>query len=98
MIHKFNTKTCCNKTLITWKVDFKITIDLIKHLKSTFKEHEHFTKSGMLYMDNSNLIISSQLGSNSIQIRCKIKNCEGSMNDLESTLSSYERHCLQNNK
>lgn len=98
MIKKFNTKTCCGNYLITWKLNYKVSNELINYLSSFFKEHNHFTKSGMLYMDSKELIISGQIGSDSLQIRCKTKNCEGYMNDLESKLSSYERYCLQNNK
>jgi hypothetical protein len=97
MTQKFNTKTCCGKILVTWKLGFQVTKELINYLSNSFKEHNHFTKSGMLYMDNQSLVISGQLGSNSIQIRCKSKNCEQAMNDLESKISSYERN-LQINK
>lgn len=97
MIQKFNTKTCCGKTLVTWKLNFKVTKELIASLKPMFKEHEHFTKSGMLYMDNQSLVISGQIGSDSLQIRYKNKNCDQAVHDLESKISSYGCN-LQNNK
>lgn len=97
MIQKFNTKTCCGKTLVTWKLNIKVTKELIVFLKTSFKEHEHFTKSGMLYMDNKDLVISGQIGSDSLQIRYKNKNCDQAVNDLESKISSYGRN-LQSSK
>lgn len=94
----FNTKTCCGRTLITWKLNCKITKDLISSLSDEFKEHVHFTNAGMLYMTNDYFIISAQLNSNSLQINCKRKDYEQQMHNLELKVSEYEGCCIQNNK
>lgn len=95
MANKFETKACCGKKIISFSLNSKISIELIKFLVSNgYKEHSHFTKSGMLYMEIKEMIISGQIGNKSLSVSCRLSNCDKYINDLELYLSKYEKNCL----
>lgn len=95
MADKFVTKACCGRTTTSFKT-VKIKKELISFLvEKGFKEHQHFTKNGMLYVENNNIIISGQIGNISINVKCRKSNCDQDINDLELYLSQYEKSCVQ---
>lgn len=95
MSEKFVTKGCCGRVTISFKIKEKVSTKLISFLKENgFKEHEHFTKSGMLYMETKDIIISGQIGNSSLHVKCRLSNCDSQVNDLELYLSKYEKSCL----
>lgn len=49
-----------------------------------YNESPVMTKSGILYVDNSDSIITGSFGSNSLQIKCKKDDCQSIMNKIES--------------
>lgn len=55
-----------------------------------FIEVAHFTKAGILYVDNQELILKGPFGSDRLQVQCKIANCDEKINDLEALLQQLE--------
>lgn len=89
-IDRFNVQACCGKTSIIFKTDQPLSIKHIEGLISNgFKEHAHFTKAGIMYVDNSDFILTGPLGSDRLQVKCVSVNCEKEpqkLNDLEDLL------------
>jgi len=78
----------CSKKQIVFKIDRPITLALIEVLKNNgFTEHAHFTKAGMLYIDNLELIISGPIGIDKLTAKCKKDNCDQFLNDFEALLT-----------
>lgn len=88
-IDKLEIKSCCGNKSLILKIDKPITHNFLNLLIANgFKEQQHFTKAGILYADNQEMIIISPLGSNRIQIKCKKNNCEEKISDLEKLLDN----------
>lgn len=84
IITRYTVQACCGKMSIIFKTDQPITVfHLEKLIKLGFNEHPHFTKAGILYVDNQNVIITGPLGSDRLQIKCKVTDCDQKINDLE---------------
>lgn len=80
-------QTCCGRTSTIFKTDQPITIDLLKSLVAVgFKEYQHFTSAGILYLDNIDFIITGPLGSDRLQVKCKKDDCLQAINDLEMVI------------
>ena len=78
---------CCGNYQIIFKIDRPVQQDVVTHLKSNgFTESENFTKVGMLYMHNSDLIVSGPMGADRVNVRCKKKDCVQILNDFEALL------------
>ena len=78
----------CGNKYIAFKFDRPVTTALLDVLKSNgFTEAAHFTKAGMLYADNPALrIVSGPIGSDRINVKCKTRDCDQNLNDLEVLL------------
>lgn len=80
-------QVCCGGTSIILKTDRPIMPDDINKLVGLgFKETANFTKSGILYVDNTDLIVTGPLGSDRLQVRCKIRDekvCDQKIKDFE---------------
>jgi hypothetical protein len=78
---------CCGKKQVVFKIDRPLTTVLLEALKSNgFTEHAHFTKAGMLYVDNQALIVSGPIGIDKLNVKCKLEDCDKFINDLEALL------------
>jgi hypothetical protein len=85
---KFTITACCGRTSIIYKTDKPILKEYIAKLVNLgFKEHDNFTKAGILYLENQNVIIQSPIGSDRIQIKLKQKADENVFNQIEELLS-----------
>lgn len=88
-IEKFSIKGCCGKTSILLKIDSTISHQLLNSLKSEgYVESPVLTKSGILYVDNAEAILTGTFGSNSLQIKCKKDNCEEIVSKIEKLLQN----------
>jgi hypothetical protein len=86
-ITKFTVQACCGRQSIIFKTDQPITSKVLEDLlKSGFNEHTHFTKAGILYMDNSDFIVTGPIGSDRLQVKCKAADCSQKLNNLEELL------------
>ena len=81
---RFTIQACCGKTSLIFKVDQPLTKNhLSKLIDLGFKEAAHFTQAGILYADNSDLIVTGPFGSDRLQVKCKITDCSQKLNDFE---------------
>jgi hypothetical protein len=90
-IERFIIQACCGRKSLIFKTDQPLSIDILnKFVELGFKEAKHFTKAGILWVDNINFIITGPIGSNKLQVKCKKKECDSDINDLETLLLSME--------
>lgn len=88
-VERFVIQACCGKTQIVFKLDRPLDTAILQFLASNgFKVAEHFTKAGMLYADNMDLIVSGPIGGNKINAKCKKNNCDPIFNEFEALLSN----------
>lgn len=88
-IERFAVQACCGKTAISLKLSVPVSKDFIPLLVGKgYTEAVHFTKAGMLYIENANLIATGIFGSDSLQIKCKINNCAEFINAFEELLTN----------
>jgi hypothetical protein len=85
---KHTIQACCGKSSIIFKIDQPLSKDHLTKLVSLgFNEAPHFTKAGLLYVDNSELIITGPLGSDRLQVKCKKSECNQVLKDFEELLA-----------
>lgn len=78
---------CCGSFQIVFKFDRPVLQDIVTFLKSNgFIESESFTKVGMLYMHNFDLIVSAPMGTDRVTVRLLKKDSERILNDFEALL------------
>jgi hypothetical protein len=86
-VERFVIQACCGKKGIVFKIDRPIDMSLLQYLKSNgFKEAEHFTRAGMLYADNMDLIVSGPIGADKMNVKCKKADCNQIFNCFEALL------------
>jgi hypothetical protein len=86
-VERHTIQACCGKKAIMFKTDQPITKQVLSSLINLgFKESEHFTKVGILYVDNLDFIMTAPFGADRLQIKCKKANCFENLNDLEDLL------------
>lgn len=89
MVTRYKVKECCGKSSASIKLDKPISMETIKFLSAyNFKELEHFTKNGILYLESKDIAISGSIGANIIGIKCKSSNCDESLDELEKILEN----------
>lgn len=87
---RFNVQACCGKTSIIYKIDEPLAHKHMESLiKSGFVEAKHFTKAGILYVDNLDFIVTGPFGSDRLQVKCKVKSaiCNEKLKDFEELLA-----------
>jgi hypothetical protein len=85
---KFNIQSCCGKTSIIYQIGKAISFELITFFETNgFKESKNFTKSGILYVQNSDLVITGAFGSDKLQVKCKKTNCDEILSNIENILT-----------
>jgi len=86
-VERHTISACCGKASLVFKTDRPISQnDIVKLSALGFKEAVHFTKAGILYMENSDIIATGPIGSDRLQIKCKINDCQTKVNDFETLL------------
>lgn len=90
-LEKFTIQACCGSKSIIYKASAPLTLQLLDFLKANgFSEAEHFTKVGILYADNSDLIVTGPIGSNKLRVKCRNTTsdveCDQKLNDFEEFL------------
>lgn len=81
-------QACCNKKQIVFRLDTPLDKSIIDILQSNgYTVNDNFTKAGMLYADNPDLILSGPFGNNKITAKCKREgDCEQFLNNFEVLL------------
>jgi len=83
-VERIIVRACCGKTALIFKTDQPVTKVHIESLKKMgFNESTHFTTAGILYVDNSDFIITGPLGSDRLTVKCKHAECTEKLNNLE---------------
>lgn len=86
-IEKFTVQACCGKKSTIYKIDRPIDTNLIAAFVALgFVESEHFTKAGILYVDNMDFIVTGPIGSNRLQVKCRRSDCDQKLNDFQVQL------------
>ncbi len=84
---KISMQTCCGSPANIYKIDRPITQDLLnKFISLGFVESPHFTKVGIMYIDNPDFILTGPIGADRLQVKCKSPNCLEKVNILEEKL------------
>lgn len=91
-VTKFTVRACCGKDAVIYKTDRPLSYKHITSLVSMgFVESIHFTKAGILYVDNVDFIVTGPLGSDRLTVKCKQQTeCSQKINDLEGLLQQVE--------
>jgi len=89
IIEKYETKGCCSKTSLFFKLSKSITQEIANtFVQSGFIQQEHFKKAGICYLTNNDVIISAPFNANKIQVKCKSGNCSNIINNIISILET----------
>lgn len=82
-----NIKACCGKTKINIKLEGSILqIHLNIFSLNGFDENGTYTNAGMFYVENKDLLITAPFGSNLLKIKCKNKDCDIGIKNLEKII------------
>lgn len=74
----------CSKPQVIFEFNFSLDrIHLEYLLAQGYMEGKSYTNSGILYIEDFNLIAIGPIGSNRLQLKCKNSNCESSIDKLE---------------
>lgn len=86
-VERFTVQACCGRTSLIFKTDQPLTKEHLSALVNQgFIEAAHFTKAGILYVDNSDLTVTGPFGSDRLTVKCKIADCTQKINDFEVLL------------
>jgi len=87
-IEKFAVPACCGRITFIYKLDKGISKDFLASLIGIgFTELAHFTKSGILYVESPELIVTGPFGADRIQIKCRVANCQEKLSNFEALIS-----------
>jgi len=90
-VERFLIQACCGKKSLILKTDRPIDKRLLSFfLNKGFKEYQHFTTAGILYVDNLEIIITGPIGSDRLQIKCKIADCDQKLKEFELLIQEFE--------
>ena len=91
-VTKFTVRACCGKDAVIYKTDRPLSTQHIASLVSMgFIESTHFTRAGILYVDNVDFILTGPLGSDRLTVKCKQQaECSQKTNNLEGLLQQVE--------
>jgi hypothetical protein len=87
LVERITIQACCGKTALILKTNQPLMKSHMVELTALgFVESEHFTKAGLLYMDNPDFIITGPIGSDRLTVKCKHSECSEKLNNLEELL------------
>lgn len=88
-IQRFTVQACCGKKSVVFKTDKPLTKEILNYLVNNgFKELTHFTKAGILYLENNEFVLTGPIGADRLQIKCKLPDCDQKINNLEELLAN----------
>jgi hypothetical protein len=86
--NQIKAKCNCGKPQIIYEVNFPININTLQFFsKNNFIEKKSYTKIGIMYVENREMILIGTIGSNRIEIKCKVPKCNELLNSFEDLLS-----------
>lgn len=80
-------KKCCGKKSTLFKIDRPLTKEIMNYFISLgYKESPSLLKSGVLYIHNLDFIITGPIGSDRLEVKCKVQDCTEKLKELEDIL------------
>lgn len=90
-VEVYSISSCCGGKSTIFKTNIPLTLAVIKQfVDKGFIELKHFTDAGLIYVHNSDFILTGPIGSNRLQVKCKKTKCDQSLEELESLLEQIE--------
>jgi hypothetical protein len=78
----------CGKTAISLVLELPLSKELLAFLMSNgYQELKHMTKSGIFYVEGSGLVATGMMGGTTLTLKCKVKECQKHIADLETLLT-----------
>lgn len=90
-IERFAVQSCCGTASTALKLSGTLSKDFLPLLVDKgYTAPSHFTKAGILYVENEGLIATGAFGSNILQIKCRIARdkCSNYISAFEELLST----------
>jgi hypothetical protein len=79
----------CAKPQILLEIDISFNSTHLDYLiNNNYIEGKSYTKMGILYIEDDNLVAIGPFGSNRLQIKCKTNSCDESLLILENILKN----------
>lgn len=88
-VERFSIQACCGRMVTVFKTDCPLHQNHIESLKNMgWQTAEHFLKSGILYVYNSDFTMTGPFGSDRLTVKCRHKpaECTEKFNNLEVLL------------
>lgn len=90
-VEKFKIKACCGTFTVSLKIGAPLSKDFLpSFVGGGFTEAKHFTKAGILYIENEGIIVTGSFGSDFLQIKCRKGDCDKFINSFEELLKQLE--------
>jgi hypothetical protein len=87
-VDRLTVKQCCKRSALSFKIGGSVSRDFLTYLVGKdFVESNHFTKSGILYVENNAIVVTGTFGQNILNIKCKIDDCAVFVNDFEKLIT-----------
>lgn len=87
-IEKTETKGCCGKTSLFFKLSKPITQDIANAIiKLGFIQQDHFTKAGICSLINNQISITGPFHSKKLQLKCRVKDCSNIIENIINVLN-----------
>ena len=88
-IKRYSASSCCGRKSTILEINKQVNVSFV----SFFSQHgfvasDHFTKSGMLFIESNELIVNSSFGSNKLNVKCKTQDCDNNISKFEALLNS----------
>jgi hypothetical protein len=85
-----NTSSCsqCNKGQLLLELNVPLNKSYLQlFIDSGFTENKSYTNLGLFYVESINFTAIAPFGSNRINIKCKVANCNNNITELEEILA-----------
>jgi hypothetical protein len=91
IIEKFRVQASCAScggTGAALKLSSPLSVNFLPFFRDAgFTEQPSFTKAGMFYVENQELIATGSFNTKILQLKCKYKDCSDSISIVEGLLS-----------
>lgn len=82
-----SVKSCCGSSSNVYKLEKILHKDFLKlFVMHGFTERKHFTDVNILYIESPQLIVTGAFGSDNLQLKCKIKECQKYIEEFDNIL------------
>jgi hypothetical protein len=87
MIKRHLVKSCCNSKSYIFETEKPVNKSHLQtFVKAGYLTPEHYTKSGMFYVQFKGLVAQGAYGNNKIQVKCNSGRCQQLLNSFANLL------------